>query len=179
MTRRQRREEWDKFVKTLERDIAGIQRRGFKIFKQLQLQERYENKIDPVTKSEWIEYYGKLWKKQGSMGEEESEEKRRNEGTDDNEDMIKTEELNKVLKQAKNRESCGLVNLPMEKWKFGGNELKIYLLELFNYIIGKNQIPQEWETGMMINIHKQGTKSKCENYRGITLLPTVYNYLQT
>ena len=41
-------------------------------------------------------------------------------------------------------------------------------------IIDKNQIPQEWETGIVINIHKNGTKSKCENYRGITLLPTAY-----
>ena len=35
-------------------------------------------------------------------------------------------------------------------------------------------MPQKWETGMVINIHKKGTKSKCENYRGITLLPTAY-----
>jgi len=62
----------------------------------------------------------------------------------------------------------------MELWKFGEKELKIHLLELFNKIIDKNQIPQEWETGMMINILKKGTKSKCKNYRGITLLPTVY-----
>jgi len=39
MTRRQRRDVWDKFVKTLERDIRGTQKRGFKIFKRLQLQE--------------------------------------------------------------------------------------------------------------------------------------------
>jgi hypothetical protein len=45
--------------------------------------------------------------------------------------MIKTEELNELLKHAKNKKSCGLDNLPMELWKFGGNELKIQLLELF------------------------------------------------
>jgi len=88
--------------------------------------------------------------------------------------MIKIEELNKVLKQGKNRKSCVLDNLLMELWKFGGKELKIHLLELFNNIIDKNQMPQEWETRMAINIHKKGTKSKCENCRGITLLPTGY-----
>jgi len=35
-------------------------------------------------------------------------------------------------------------------------------------------MPQEWETGMVINRHKKGRKSKCENYRGISLLPTAY-----
>jgi len=62
----------------------------------------------------------------------------------------------------------------MELWKFGGNELKMHILELFNKTIDKNQILQELETGMVINIHKKGTKSKCENYRGITLLLTTY-----
>ena len=32
---------------------------GFKIFKQLQMQERDKLKIDPITKTEWKEYYGK------------------------------------------------------------------------------------------------------------------------
>ena len=71
--------------------------------------------------------------------------------------MITMEELNAVLKHAKNLKSCGLGNLPMELWKFGENELKIHLLELFNKIIDKNQMPQEWETGMVININKKGT----------------------
>jgi len=74
----------------------------------------------------------------------------------------------------KNSKSCGLDNLPMELWKFGGNKLKIHLLELFNKIIDKTRMPQELETEMVINIHKKETKSKCENYRGITLLPTAY-----
>jgi len=83
-------------------------------------------------KTEWKEYYRKLWNEQGSKGEEGIEEESRSEGTDDKKDMIKIEELNEVLKQAKNRKSCGLDNLPMKLWKFGGNELKIHSLELFN-----------------------------------------------
>ena len=47
-------------------------------------------------------------------GEEGIEEERRSEGKDDNEDMIKTEELNELLKHVKNRKSCGLDILPME-----------------------------------------------------------------
>jgi len=57
MTRRQRRVDWDKYVKTLETDISGTQSRGFKIFKQLHLQERDKLKIDPITITEWKEYY--------------------------------------------------------------------------------------------------------------------------
>ena len=60
MIRSQRRDDWDKFVKTLERDKL---------------------KIDPITKAEWKEYYGKLWNEQGSKGEEGIEEERRSEGT--------------------------------------------------------------------------------------------------
>ena len=136
-------------------------RRSFKIFKQLQLQERDKLKIDPITKTERKEYYGKLWNEQGKNGEEGTEEKGRSEVTDDNKDRITIEELNNVLKHGKNRKSGGLDNLPMELWKFGGSELKSHLLELFNTIIEKNQMPQEWETGLVINIHKKGTKSKC------------------
>jgi len=98
MTRRQRRDDWDKF-KTLEsnitgtqRDITRTQRRGFKIFEQLQLQVKDKLTIDPITKTEWKEYYGKLWNEQVSKGEEGTEEERKSEVTDDNED-ITIEEL--------------------------------------------------------------------------------------
>jgi hypothetical protein len=43
----------------------------------------------------------------------------------------------------------------MELWKCRGNELKKQILKLINNIIDKNQMPQEWETGMVINIHKK------------------------
>jgi len=106
---------------------------------------------------EWKEYYGKLWNEQGSKVEEGTKEERRSEGTDDNRDIIIIEKLNEVLRHAKNRKSCGLDNLPMELWKCGGKELRIQLLELFNKIIDKNQMPQEWETGTRMG-DKNGDK---------------------
>ena len=68
------------------------------------MHERDKLKIDPITKREWKEYYGKLWNEQGSKGEEGIQEERRSEGTDDKENMITIEELNEVLKHAKKQE---------------------------------------------------------------------------
>jgi hypothetical protein len=42
----------------------------------------------------------------------------------------------------------------MEIWEYGGNEIKIHVLELFNKIMDKNQMLQEWETGMVIKIQE-------------------------
>jgi len=77
-----------------------------------------------LTNTEWKEYYRKLWNEQGSKGEEGIEEERISEGTDNNEDIKTIEELKEMFKHAKNRKSCGLDNLAMELWKFGGKELK-------------------------------------------------------
>jgi len=67
----------------------------------------------------------------------------------------------------------------MELWKFGGNELKIYLLELFNKIIDKNQMPQEWETGMVINIYKKGKKVNVKITEELLYCLQLTHYLQT
>ena len=36
----------------------------------------------------------------------------------------------------------------------------MHILELFNKMIDKNQMPQERETGMVINIHKKRNKKQ-------------------
>jgi hypothetical protein len=61
----------------------------------------------------------------------------------------------------------------MEQLKFGENELKVHVLGLFNHTVDKYQILQERETELIINMHRRkGLKSKCKNYRGITILPS-------
>ena len=67
----------------------------------------------------------------------------------------------------------------MELWKFVGNELKMHILELFTKIIDKNQMPQERETGMVINIHKNGTKTNVKITEELLYGLQPINYLQT
>ena len=47
------------------------------------------------------------------------------------------------------------------------------LRTLFNHILRTRQYPSIWSIGMIVPIHKGGTKDDPSNYRGITLLNTV------
>ena len=44
------------------------------------------------------------------------------------------------------------------------------LYSLFEEIWEKEEIPAEWKEGYLIKIPKKGDLSRCDNYRGITLL---------
>jgi len=57
--------------------------------------------------------------------------------------------------------------------------VKMHILELFNNIIDKNQMPQEWETGMVINIHKKEQKENVKNIEELLYCPQPTSYLQT
>ena len=65
----------------------------------------------------------------------------------------------------------------MELWKFGRKELRIQLLELFNKITDKNQMPQEWETGMVIYTKKE-QKANVKITEELLYCPQPTNYLQ-
>jgi hypothetical protein len=59
MSGKQSQEVWNKFVKLLEHDITGPQIMGFKIYKQLHLEEKDRLKIHTIKK-DWQKYYEKL-----------------------------------------------------------------------------------------------------------------------
>ena len=45
-----------------------------------------------------------------------------------------------------------------------------YIIEYFNKIFENGTFPEEWSEGYIIPLHKKGSRSEAENYRGITLL---------
>jgi len=38
-------------------------------------------------------------------------------------------------------------------------------------------LPQKWKGSIIVPIYKKGGKTECNNYRGISLLPTTYKML--
>jgi hypothetical protein len=66
----------------------------------------------------------------------------------------------------------------MELFKYGRSKVKEKLLALLNDIWKCKYITKEWEKGLVNSLYKKGNSNNCGNYRGITLLPTVSNYVQ-
>ncbi|VDP26045.1 unnamed protein product [Schistosoma curassoni] len=81
-----------------------------------------------------------------------------------------TEEIRMAVRQIKNGKAAGPDNIPAEapKSDIEANTSMLYLL--FKKIWGEEQVPMDWKKGHLVKIAKKGDLSKCENYRGITLL---------
>jgi hypothetical protein len=93
------------------------------------------------------------------------------------EEIIEEPTLNEVkqaLRGLKNNKAPGVDMIAAELIKKGGPKLEEHLYQLIRNIWDKETLPKEWKMGIIVPILKKGDKTKCENYRGITLLNTAY-----
>jgi hypothetical protein len=61
--------------------------------------------------------------------------------------------------------------------KAGGETLYSEIHKLIYSIRNKEELPQQWKESIIIPIHKKGDKTDYNNYRGISLLSSVYKIL--
>ena len=73
----------------------------------------------------------------------------------------------KELKLGKSGAEDLLIN---EFFIYGQAQLTTYLTPLFNYVFNSGIFPSTWSDGLLIPLHKKGSQSNPENFRGITLL---------
>ncbi|KAL1447078.1 hypothetical protein WDU94_005521 [Cyamophila willieti] len=79
-------------------------------------------------------------------------------------------EIVKALSQLKNNKSPGEDLITAELLK-GGEHITVNILHLlFDKIWSEKTLPEDWKHSTVVPIHKKGSKRKCDNFRGISLL---------
>lgn len=73
---------------------------------------------------------------------------------------------------------AGCDGIPPVFWRNCAKTLSLPLAFLFNISLSNGTFPDIWKKAYIVPIHKKGTKSKIENYRGISILNTVGKVLE-
>ena len=86
-------------------------------------------------------------------------------------------EFKLAIGKLKNHKSPGIDQIPAELIKAGGRTIGSAIHKLIISIWNKEELPEEWKVSIIVPIYKKGDKTDCNNYRGISLLPTTYKIL--
>jgi hypothetical protein len=86
-------------------------------------------------------------------------------------------EVEMAIEKLKRHKSPGIDQIPVELIKAGGRIIRSEIHKLINSIWNKEELPEQWQELIIVPIYKQGDKTDCSNYRGISLLSTTYKIL--
>jgi hypothetical protein len=73
--------------------------------------------------------------------------------------------------------SPGIAQIPAELIQAGGNTFRCEIHKFINCIRNKEELPEQWKESIIVHIYKKGDKADCNNYRGISPLPTSHKIL--
>ncbi|CAH8462687.1 unnamed protein product [Schistosoma guineensis] len=127
----------------------------------------------PITeiqqqRNRWVEYFEELLNRPAPMNPVDIEAAHIDLPIDVNPPT--TEEIRMAVRQIKNGKAAGPDNIPAEALKSDVEVTTSMHYLLFKKIWEEEQAPMDWKEGHLVKIPKKGDLSKCENYRGITLL---------
>ena len=94
-----------------------------------------------------------------------------------NTDCPTAEEVRHQITLLKRDKAAGPDGLQPALFKEGGEELVTSLTNILRTVWHSEQVPEEWNTSIVIPIFKKGARSLCENHRGISLVSVASNLL--
>lgn len=93
---------------------------------------------------------------------------------EDGEEDISREEINGVLGGLKNNKVVETDEIPAEVWKYGGTEVEEWVWKLCNRVWRGEGWIEDWSEGIIVPVVKKGEGTRVEEYRGVSLTPTLY-----
>ena len=79
-----------------------------------------------------------------------------------------------IISNLKPNKAAGSDNIPPELFEHGGRTLKQKLHKLILMTWNNEELPQQWNEGIICPVYKKGDRLNCNNYRPITLLNIAY-----
>jgi hypothetical protein len=79
-------------------------------------------------------------------------------------------EVEIAIAELKNYKSPGNDQIPAELIQARCEILLSAIHKLINSVWTKEELPDQWKESIIVPIHKNGGKTRCNNYRGISLL---------
>ena len=86
-------------------------------------------------------------------------------------------EVEMTIDKLKSHKSPGVDQIPAELFKAGDRTICLEIHKIIISISKEEGLPEEWKESIIIPIHKEEDKTDCNNYRGISILPTTYKIL--
>ena len=130
--------------------------------------------IKDAIKDRWVEYFQELL----NRPEPEILPNIQLEAEIPQEEELPTrEETLREIKNLRNNKASGIDGIPAELIKYGGDRMDSEIVRIVHTVWNEEIMPEIWEEGEMVSIHKKNKRRKCENYRGINLLSIGYKIL--
>jgi hypothetical protein len=87
-------------------------------------------------------------------------------------------EVELAIGKLKSHKSPGTEYIPVKLIKAGGLTIRSVSHQLMNSICNKVELPEKWKESITIPIYKTADKTDCSNYRHITFVNYIQNFIR-
>ena len=88
-------------------------------------------------------------------------------------------EVESAIEKLKGHKSLGTGQITAEMIKAGGRTIRSEIYKFMNSIWKKEEFPEKWKESITVPVYKKSDRTDCSNYRGISLLLTMYKFYPT
>ena len=86
---------------------------------------------------------------------------------------VTTSQVERVIKKLVNAKATGVHNIPNKILEDSCQTIAPFLSDIFNFSISTNTFPSDLKIGKVSPVHKSGDRDDLNNYRPISVLPTI------
>ena len=83
---------------------------------------------------------------------------------------LSEDEIRQAISELRSGRAPGSDGISLEMLNLGGEESIRWLKSIFDSIWETELVPEDWQSQLLIPLHKKGSRTICDNYRGIALL---------